>query len=160
MWGGAQQGGAGPGTFLMYGGGAQTASSALLTVGTAGTASLAFYLDPADWAAGSRTTKLRIRTVLITNATAPGITFTTGLYPVGTWGGASGANPTIATLSTVISGSTSAIASPALSTRTVVTSGDFNAPAADHYAFAVVYSGTANANANVTIVVHLQMRQV
>jgi hypothetical protein len=119
-----------------------------------------FYLDPGDWLAGARQTKLRIRGWALTDATAPAVTFTIGLYPVATWGGASGSAPTIATIGVAVSGSTAAIASPAASSQAPVTSTAFTAPAAGFYVIAVAVSGTSAANATVAVEGRLQMRQV
>jgi hypothetical protein len=119
-----------------------------------------FYFDPADWAASPRTTKLRVRAQVITNAVAPTVSYTTGLYPVATWGGASGASPTVATISAVVTGSTVAITTPSANTANQGNSGDFTAPASGWYVLAVVPSGTAAANSLQNIEAYLQMRQV
>lgn len=122
----------------------------------------AFYIQPADFAAGTRTTKLRIRADCIVNATAPAVDFTVGLYPVATWGGAAGSNPTIATIGAVIAGSTVAYSAPAAAGPVTppLTSGDFTAPAAGWYVLAVAVSGSQAANSQVYLHAELQVRQV
>lgn len=118
-----------------------------------------FYFDPADHDASAivaRTTKLRVRAFVMTNSTAPGTTFTVGLYPVSA---VTGTDPD-ATLGTVTSGSTVAVATPALSTRNQGNSGDFTAPAAGYYALAVVLAGSTAAVSVTVVRALLQMRQV
>lgn len=104
----------------------------------------ALYLDDADYSIPGRTTKLRVRAQVSTNATQPTITFTFGLYPV-TFAGA--ADTLVPTLGTVVPGSTVAIASPAASTTTPGNSGDFTFPSDGLYALGVVTSaGLTNNN--------------
>lgn len=150
------------GTYMFYPGAGLLAVSATGTAGSsaarAGTES--FYFDPADYTANTRTNKLRIRGVCLTNAVAPAMTMTLGLYPVATWGGSSGNFVTPATLGTVTSGSTVAFASPAVSTQTVSLSGDFTMPSAGHYVVAVSIPGTVPTSCYVNLQVQLQMRQV
>lgn len=118
----------------------------------------AFYLDPADFAVSGKTTVLRLRQTIITNATAPAVTFTAGLYPIATWGGAAGVEPTIATIGAVVSGSTAAIASPAASAAaTPVVSTEFTFPAAGWYALGVAQSGSP-AGANTLGQIQLQLK--
>jgi hypothetical protein len=71
-----------------------------------------FYFDPADRTANTRGNKYRVRGQVIVNAVAPTTNWTIGLYPVATWGGASGSSPTVATLGTVVAGSTIAFNAP------------------------------------------------
>src|SRR5688500_7100403 len=91
---------------------------------------VAVYLAAADFSLTNRTTKLRLRAQVSTNATAPAITFTFGLYPV-TFAG--GTDLLTATLGTVVTGSTVAIASPAASSTTQGNSGDFAFPSDGQY---------------------------
>lgn len=119
-----------------------------------------FYFDPADYTAGSRATKFRVRAQYLTNAVAPGTTWTVGLYPVATYGGASGAFPQVSTLSAVVAGSTVAFATPGATTRSQGNSGDFAAPAAGYYVLAIVNSGIAAAGAQYMARAQLQLRQV
>lgn len=116
-----------------------------------------FYFDPTDYPTwGSLTQKLRLKVYLGTNATAPGITITLGLYPVSAVAGGAGLQSY--TLGTVTSGSTVAFTTPAASTRSQGTSGDFNAPSAGYYAIGVVGSGTQAANSFLSFSAHLQAR--
>lgn len=117
------------------------------------------YLDPADYLAGTRTTKYRLRAYLLTNGTSVGtITFTFGLYPITAAGGGAGAQTV--TIGTVQSGSTAAFANPATNSRIEANSGDFTAPAAGWYAIGFVVSGTTAASSRVVYGASLQMREV
>ena len=116
------------------------------------------YFDPADWAAGSRTAKLRVVAACQTNAAAPNITFTLGLYPVTSGGG--GAGVAVMTAGTVTVGSTVVFTTPTLSTLTTANSGDFTAPAAGWFSLGCVTNGTAAANSVAVLSASLQMRQV
>jgi hypothetical protein len=118
------------------------------------------YLDPADYAANARTTKLRIRATATPNAVAPGVTYTVGLYPIATVGGASGAAPTVATIGAVVAGSTAVITTPAAAVPTTVTGADFNFPAAGNYALGFTTNTGSIAGATVDLVSYLQVRQV
>ena len=123
-------------------------------------ATYAFYFDPADRTANTRTTQYRLRAQVITNAVAPATNWTIGLYPVATWGGASGSAPTVLTLGTVVTGSTVAVNAPAATTASQGNSGDFTAPAAGWYVFGVVNSGAAAAGSSLVVTAALQARQV
>lgn len=127
---------------------------------TAAIAYGAVRLDPADYAASPRTTKYRLRAGCFVNAVAPAITFTLGLYPVATWGGASGAAPIVQTLGAVVSGSTVAFATPPVG-ESHATGADFTAPAAGWYVVAAALSGSAmTANSQAAFSVALQRRNV
>lgn len=150
---------------------APTAGTYLLGAGTSGvgvvaatgaTAGLAaFYLNPADYEESSvnkRTVKLNVQATAITNAVAPAITFTVGLYPVSA---AAGAEADVSlTLGTVTSGSTAAFATPAKETLTQAGSGLFTCPSAGFYVLGVVVSGSATAKSSTAIRANLQMSQV
>lgn len=161
LWGGATPGntvtGAGP--WLVPGGPTSNAQLQPAAVGAANTAPFAFYLDPTDWLANARTTKLRIRWVLTTNAVAPGVTLTPGLYPVTAFGGVSGAAPIIGSVGTVVSGSTTTFTTPLAATTTPATA-EFTAPAAGYYVFAFASSGAMAAGAWSFLSAQLQARQV
>lgn len=119
------------------------------------------YLDPALYAANSRTTKLNLRYVVSTNAVAPSPTYTAGLYPVNAITATSGGDPFVSTLGTVITGSTAVVTAPAASTvAATATSGDFNFPAAGAYVVAVVLAGSTAAGALTSHIVNIDMRQV
>jgi hypothetical protein len=120
----------------------------------------AFYFDPADRTANTRVNKLRVRAQVFTNAVAPATNWTVGLYPIATYGGASGAAATAATLGTVVAGSTVAVNAPGATSQNQGNSGDFTSPAAGYYVFAVVNSGAAAAGSLVTVRAVLQARQV
>lgn len=152
----------GAGTWLLWGpaplnSGTQNSPGAVGSVGSGGAS---FIYDPADLLAGSRTTKMRLRVRCTTNSVAPSVTYTAGLYPVTAFGGGSGTPPTVATLGTVVTGSTVVFASPGAATNTVSLSSEFNAPASGNYVFAVATSALANANSTVLFVVELQYRQI
>ena len=116
------------------------------------------YLDKADFAYGSLTTKYRVRATCLTNATAPTQTFTVGLYPITANDG--GSDAITMTAGTVTSGSTVAFTTPALSTQNQGNSGDFTAPNAGYYALGVVISGTTAASSRVQIAASVQARAV
>lgn len=119
-----------------------------------------FYFDPADYAAGSRTVKLRLACSLVTNATAPASTFAMGIYPVTAAGGAASATCGV-TFGTVTSGSTVTFTTPVASTLFQGNSGDFTAPVAGYYGIGLVVSvGTTAANSTEEIHSVLQVRQV
>lgn len=110
-----------------------------------------FYLDPADYAIAGRTAKLRLRAWLATNATAPGITFTIGLYPIVL-------SAATQTFGAVVPGSTVAFVSPGASNSgAVASSGDFAFPAAGFYALGVVLSGVAASGSVERVRADLQM---
>lgn len=153
--GGVSPGALGAGTYI----GPAFGIGSVVAVGTA-TVPNALWIDPADWTANARTSKLRLRVAYATNAVAPAVTFTWGFYPVASIGGASGATPTIATLGAVVTGSTVTVTTPAATTLSAVTGSDFNAPAVGLYAIAVAISGTMTAGAIVSFVYDLQYRQV
>lgn len=119
-----------------------------------------FYLDPADYTAGTRATKYRLRATITVNAAAPTTNWTVGLYPVGGWGGASGAGPIITSLGVVASGSTVLFTAPSASSPATGSSGDFTPPSASWFVLAVVNSGAAAAGSVVSVNAQLQMRQV
>lgn len=115
------------------------------------------YFDDADFSVGSLTQKLRVRAQIACNATAPGMTFTVGLYPLTVAGGAS---TLTFTLGTVVSGSTVAFASPSASTISQANSGDLTIPSDGAYAFGVVTSGTTAAGSGSLLSAQLQTRNV
>lgn len=130
-----------------------TSGTALSTTESA----IMLYLDPADYALSGLTTKFRLSCALATNATAPAITFTFGLYPVTV----AGATNTLAvTLGTVVAGSTVAMVTPSASTVTPAVGTDFTPPAAGAYALGVVFSGAIAANATSTMLFSLQYHHV
>jgi hypothetical protein len=128
--------------------------------GAASTAGYLIDLDPTDFNANVRTTKLRIRVSLVTNAVAPAQNFTVGLYPIATYGGVSSAEPVIATIGTVVAGSTVPFTTPGAGARTVQTGADFNFPAAGAYVLGVLPGGATAGGSVQHVIASLQMRQV
>lgn len=119
------------------------------------------YLDPDNWAAGGRVVRYVLRGSIITNAVAPTSTYAYALFPVATWGGASGATPTVATLGAAVTGSTTAnIAAPALGGPSTPVSIEFDAPTVGWYVLGMVQTGASVANANIAMVATLFAKQV
>jgi hypothetical protein len=115
------------------------------------------YFDDADYTVAGKTQKLRIRAHVLTNATAPAITFTVGLYPVTCAGSA---DSFTFTLGTLVTGSGAAVASPSSSSVTTTAGTDFTIPADGGYALGVVTSGTIANNAAAVVYATLQTRHV
>jgi hypothetical protein len=111
-----------------------------------------------DVAVAGKTTRLRLRVGYVTNATAPGVAITWGLYPVTT----GGATPNIAyTLGTVISGSTAVATAPGGSGAGEAKSAGFDLSAlaaGAGYIIGFTGSGTQNASSVVHSRVYLEMR--
>lgn len=118
----------------------------------------AFALAPTLHAVTGRTTKLYISAVVLTNATAPAVTITAGLYPLSAPAGTSG-NVTV-TVGTVVTGSTVAFATPAAQSVVTGNSGDFDIPAAGAYALGFALSGSSAAGSDFVLRTQLYMRQV
>jgi hypothetical protein len=120
----------------------------------------AFYLDPTDRTAGTRSTKYRVRAQILTNAVAPTSNWIVGLYQIATWGGPSSSSATIGSLGTMIAGSGIAFNGPIASAQLQNVSSDFNAPSAGFYVLGAMNSATSPAGAMVAIHATLQFRQV
>jgi hypothetical protein len=146
------------GTYLM----AHQVPGPNITVNTANATTHAHLLDldPGLYTAGARVVKYNLKLDVITNAVAPAITYTAGLYPILTYGGASTQGPIIVTIGTVVAVSQAAVASPGAAARTAAASGDFTAPASGAYVIAVATSGTAATGEVAEFVTYLEMRQV
>lgn len=114
-------------------------------------------LDSSDYSVSGLTTKFRVNTMIMCNATAPGITFTFGLYPLTVAGGA---GTMTVTLGTVTTGSTVAVATPSASTATRTAGTDFTPPAAGAYALGVNLSGAPAANSFSMLYARLEIRHV
>lgn len=112
-----------------------------VAVAAAASAVANLRLDPAIFPMS----KLAVQGQVITNAVAPAVNFAFHLYPIATWGGASAANPTIATLGASL-GSGTVTAPAAGGASAVAESAAFDFPTAGPYALAVVTSGTTAAN--------------
>lgn len=115
------------------------------------------YLDDADYPAGSRAIKLRVRATVSPNATPPGITFTLGLYPVAYAGVA---DRLAVTLGTVVTGSTAVLASPGASATTKADSSEFTIPADGPYLLGAVTSAQLANNSVAHVTARLQVHQV
>lgn len=126
------------------------------TISTGGSGESIFYFEPADYAVAGRTPMLRLKTNLQTNAVASTSNFTFGLYPVTAVAGGSGT--LVATLGTVIAGSTVLYTAPAASSMFHGETAEFALPAAGYYALGVVSSATIATNAHVAMQVFLQVR--
>jgi hypothetical protein len=146
---------AGAATYLML----PQAGTLLNADATSQSAVPVIYLDPADYAVTGRATKYRVRATLLSNANAPTVNFTVGLYPLTGVAGATSLQIT-PTLGTVTSGSTVAFTAPSASSTNQSNSGDFTAPAAGYYALAVAVSGSPAANSGISIRAELQARTV
>jgi len=116
------------------------------------------YLNPTDYpTVNGVTTKLRISATISTNNTAPGCSFTFGLYPITRNGG--GPATITWTIGTVISGSQPAqFVTPALNTLTNKQGTDFAIPAAGMYAIGVITSATTAVNSYTNMNAILQYR--
>lgn len=132
--------------------------AAIHTGGAVAQPAVMFYYDPADYAISGKTTKLRVRAGMSTNATSPAITVTAGLYPISTPGGGAGVGGF--TIGTVVTGSTVARALTASNSLDGSNSGDFTPPSAGWYALGVVGSGTQAANSWIGVNLQLQVRHV
>lgn len=119
----------------------------------------ALYLDPDDWTAAGRVVKYMLRGTIITNAVAPTATYAFALYPIASWGGASGSAPTIATFGAAVNTTPTIVAPTAGGPATPVVS-TFDAPVAGWYALALIQTGASAANANVAAGLTLYAKQV
>jgi len=146
-----------PGTFAM-----QTGNPTAQNVAAGGAAAhtVIVFLDPTDYNANSRTTKLRLRLIAVPNAVAPSVTFTARLYPITVLTGASGNPPLVNTLGAAIGSSDAAIAGPAALGMSTSSSLDFNFPAAGFYMVAITTSAGPAAGSIIDFVATLQYRQV
>jgi hypothetical protein len=132
-----------------------------LTVVPVPAATSAIYLDPNDWTASGRVVRYVLRASLLTNAVAPTASYQFAMFPVATWGGASGVAPTVATVGAAVTGSTSTtIAAPPATTMNGPTVTEFDAPAAGWYVLGLIQTGASVANANVTVFGTLLAKQV
>lgn len=130
----------------------------LFTVAGVQSGRSAFWFDPADFAVSGLTTKVRLRGMMQTNAVASTSTFTAQMVPVATFGGASGAAPTVATVSANVV-SVSFGATPGASAQVHVEATPVTAPSAGWYALSSVVSGAMAANSTAAMVIELQVQQ-
>jgi hypothetical protein len=117
------------------------------------------YFDNTDFTVGSKTQKLRLRAQAHVNGTAPAITMTVGLVQVTAVSGPV-ANQIRYTMSSFITGSTVAFASPGANSQNQGNSGDFTIPADGYYALAANFTGSQAANSFVGLNAQLQTRNV
>lgn len=127
------------------------------TVGSTGTnVRAAIYLDPADYAVMGRTTKLRVEATVITNDTAPGMSFTIDLRPLTTPVGAA------AVVAGTVGGSATATAgtftTPAANSITRRAGTEIAFPTAGLYVLYVGVSTGMAANSSVVIRANLAVR--
>lgn len=116
------------------------------------------WLDSADYAAGSRSTKFRVRATIATNGTAPGVTLTAGLYPV-TVGGGSGVVGL--TLGSAVTSSQATLTTPAANAATHADSSTFTPPTAGAYTLGfVIDTGTTAANSFGAMNLRLEYQQI
>lgn len=116
----------------LYTPGIQTAGPWLPTLGGVSTGITHVRLDPARLPTlAGKTKKVWVVGTLVTNAVAPLATFTFELRPVATFGGASAATPTVATVGSVVA--SAAIAAPSASNGGQVVEGVATYPAAGFY---------------------------
>lgn len=116
-----------------------------------------FRFVAADYAIGSLTTKLNLRSIVSTNATASTRNFVVGLYPVTVAGTT---DILTYTLGTVVASSTATHTAPSASTNDVGTSGDFTIPSDGVYALGFTLSGTLANNSAVQVSAQLRVRNV
>lgn len=114
-------------------------------------------LDPADFVVSGVTPRLRVRASIVTNAIAPGRTFTCGLYPVSPGGGA--ASQVAVNLGAVVASST-VVLSPGASDLRRGASADFAVPAAGLYVLAFSIAGALTANSGADLAIALQHHHV
>lgn len=115
-------------------------------------------LRSADYDISGRTTKLRVRSTILVNGTAPAVNFTVGLYPAVTPGGST--NTVTLTAGTVVSGSTIAFSTPAANSMSLdQKSADFDLPQGI-FVLAVAVSGSQAAGAAVNVSAQLQIHHV
>ena len=136
-----------------------TIGAVLIANSNAAASSGAFYINASELAIAGKTTKLNLQATINTNATSVGtVTYTAGLYPVATVGGA--ADVSTITFGTVTSGSTVAFANPATSTSTTSTSGDFDCPDSGPFVMAVANSAQGATDSRVMMILCLRVRHV
>lgn len=130
-----------------------------LAIGTGSTNGIqnAFYLDPADFALTGYTTKVRLRTVLDTGNTAPGVNFTMALNPITAVAGGAG----IVMVNTVGAATVSVTRNtPGTNQELTDITTEATMPAAAFYIATIAISGTTAANSNTQISLQLQYRYI
>lgn len=117
-----------------------------------------FYLKDAYFAVAGKTTKLRVRGVVATNATAPAANFVFGLHALTSSGG--GVDELGLAMAAATAGSTSTVSAPSANAITPFEGSDFNVPADGLYLPGCVSSAQIANNATVLLVATLEMRHV
>lgn len=125
-----------------------------------GGAQNAFYLDPADFVAGARTTNMRIVWTLLTNGVSTATSFSTGLSLVTSTAGNSGVAPSITGSAASITNSSVTFTTPGTNVRTTTASASFGAPAAGFYIMTITAGGGMAANSAASVIGQLQYQQV
>ena len=106
-------------------------------------AAVVLYLVEAEYHVPGLTTRLQLRATVLTNATAPGVSYTAALYPVtGVAGGAGNINYSVGGAV----GSSVGFTTPGASSRNQNSSPDFVWPGDGYYALGVSVSGAPAAN--------------
>lgn len=133
---------------------------AFFASGAANAYPLIFTADAATQNISGRTTKLKVKLVVSTNATAPGITWTAALIALsGSQGGSDSHNYSWG--STPVSSSTATVTTPAASTvSTPGFSSAFDLPSDGHYVIVVSSSGAMPADARLHVHAQLLMAHV
>lgn len=114
----------------------------------------AFVLEPDDYIG----TRLRLRVISVTNATAPVSDYTMGLYPIAAGTVAGGAAVVSITLPTVLAQTQVTITQPGIGSIIRAESPEFDWPAAGLYIIGIVSGTTAQANSCVQINAYLEAR--
>lgn len=115
-----------------------------------------FYVNPL--AVTGKTIKYRILATVLTNAVAPAITFTAGLYSLTVNSGASGSGSTIT--ANALQGTAVSIAAPGAGLLVPASGAEFTAPGAGVYGLAYTASGAVATGSRTTLVATLQARYV
>jgi hypothetical protein len=117
-----------------------------------------FYFVAADYAITGMTTKMKLRSQTLCNATAAGtMTFITGLYPLNVAGGTDDMTWTVGT---IVTGSTATATNPGASTVTSAVSSEFTIPSDGAYTFATVTNATIANNCRARSVMQLLINHV
>ena len=123
------------------------------------TAALPFVIPvtPADFAVSGLTTQFRVRAAMAINATAPGVNFTFGLFPIASIGGSANIN---FTLGAALAGSTVTRSAPTAGNAPLDASSDFTISTPGLYLPGVTLSGSTAANSFSVMMVQLQVHNV
>jgi hypothetical protein len=142
----------GGGAYLLSASGGDGGTGIVPTNAAAG--NHAFYLNPADYAIPTKTTYYRIRASALTNAVAPGNSYSVNLYSVTPAGGGAGA----VTLTLGTAAGTYSFPTLTATSSANGVSADFAAPAAGFYVLSIGVGGNGAASSSVAINATLQVR--